>query len=680
MTIVEASLIVIVVIFLFLGSLRTVIIPIVTIPLSLIGVLSFMLALGYSINVLTLLALVLAIGMVVDDAIVVVENIYRHIEEGIVPFQAAMVGAREIAAPIISMTITLAAVYAPIGLMGGLTGALFKEFAFTLASSVILSGIIALTLSPMMSSRFLTIDIGKSKVVHYIDTRFERLRVFYQRKLHHILNYRPVTLVFAGIVLISCVFLYTTSQTELAPDEDQGALFISVSAPQYANLNYMEKFTNAMNPLFSSIPAAEDYFIINGAGAANSAISGMILKPWNQRTQTQREANAILQEQLRTKIAGVRAVVYPLPSLPVSGSPLPIEFVVNTIEPFKVLFPYTQQLLTAAQNSGLFLIIFSSLSYDKPQIHLNIDRDKAAQMGVSMASIGSALSTALGGHYVNLFNMEGRSYDVIPQVGQEFRLNPNEVNQIYVNTASGVLAPLSSFVTISSSTEPNSLTAFQQLNSATFSAILMPGHTISEGLNFLQSQADKIFPKTIRYDYAGQSRQYIQEGSALVYTFIFSLIVIFLVLSAQFESFRDPFIILISVPLSICGALIPINMGFASINIYTQIGLITLIGLITKHGILMVEFANQLQRREGLSIHDAIEKAAAIRLRPILMTTAAMVVGVMPLLIATGAGANSRFAIGIVIAAGMMIGTLFTLFVVPTMYTFLAKKHQPIVE
>lgn len=673
-TILEASVIVILVIFLFLGSLRTVIIPIVTIPLSLIGVLGVMLMLGYSINVLTLLALVLAIGMVVDDAIVVVENIYRHIEEGIAPVQAAINGAREIAMPIISMTITLAAVYAPIGLMGGMTGSLFTEFAFTLASSVILSGVIALTLSPMMCSKLLTVDIGHGKFVRYVDTTFEKLKTFYQAKLHSVLNYRPVTLVFAAIVLVSCVFLYLTSQQELAPEEDQGVLFILSTPPQYSNLNYVETYTNKINTLFKDYPSVSDYFTVN---SADSSFSGVILKPWDERSVSQRQLNMQLQPKI-SQVAGLRSVVYPLPSLPVGGSPLQIQFTLNTIQPFEFLYPYAIQLEQAAQKSGLFIIINSSLTYDKPQIHLDIDRDKAAQMGVNMANIGGALAGALGGNYVNQFNMEGRSYDVIPQLSQQFRFNPSALNQIYVATASGALVPLSTFVTIKETTNPNALTTFQQLNSATLSGMMMPGHTMAEGLAFLQNQAAKILPPSISYDYAGMSRQYIQEGSALVWTFLFSIIVIFLVLAAQFESFRDPFVILISVPLSICGALIPINMGFATINIYTQIGLITLIGLITKHGILMVEFANQLQREEGLSIHDAIEKAASIRLRPILMTTAAMVVGVIPLLVATGAGAVSRFDIGMVIAAGMLIGTLFTLFVVPTMYTLLARKHYPI--
>ncbi len=674
-TIIEASIIVIVVIFLFLGSLRTVIIPIVTIPLSLIGVLGVMLILGYSINVLTLLALVLAIGMVVDDAIVVVENIYRHIEAGIAPIQAAITGAREIAVPIISMTITLAAVYAPIGLMGGMTGALFTEFAFTLASSVIISGIIALTLSPMMCSKLLTVDIGKSRIVHYIDTTFDRLKNFYQIRLHNVLNYRPVTVIFAIIILVSCVFLYITSQQELAPEEDQGVLFVMASAPQYANLDYTQAYTNQINQIYGGFPSISDYFTINFPG---SAMSGVIMKPWDQRSQSQRELNTQLQPKLKSSIAGLRSIVYPLPSLPVGGSPLQIQFNLNTIEPFEFLYPYAVQMEQAAQKSGLFIILNSSLSYDKPQIHLEINRDKAAQMGVSMANIGNTLAIALGGKSINQFNMEGRSYDVIPQLGQQFRFNPESLNQLYINTPSG-LVPLSTLITVKEETKPNALTAFQQLNSATLSGMMMPGHTIAEGLKFLQDQAAKILPQSITYDYSGMSRQYIQEGSALIYTFLFSIIVIFLVLAAQFESFRDPFIILISVPLSICGALIPINMGFASINIYTQIGLITLIGLITKHGILMVEFANQLQREEGLGIREAIEKSASIRLRPILMTTAAMVVGVVPLLVAAGAGAVSRFDIGLVIAAGMLIGTMFTLFVVPTMYTFLARKHTVIV-
>lgn len=677
-TIIEATLIVIVVIFLFLGSLRTILIPVITIPLSLVGVCGIMLMLGYSINLLTLLAMVLAIGMVVDDAIVVVENIYRHIEEGILPFRAAILGAREIALPVISMTITLAAVYAPIGLMGGITGALFKEFAFTLASAVILSGVIALTLSPMMCSKLLTKEISQSRFVHFIDRTFSRLQNYYGQKLHTVLNNRPVVLVFAAIILTSCYFLYNSAQTELAPYEDQGSLFVMGTGPEYSNIHYTEKFSDQLNKIYSAYPEMSDYFIVNGMNnIANSMISGFILKPWDERSRTQQQLYIPLQSDLR-KIAGIRAIAYQIPSLPLGGSPLDIQFVLTSMRPFDQLYAYANQIVAEGLKSGLFIVLNSSLTFDKPQVVLEVNRSKAAQMGVSMQTIGNALATVFGENYTNYFSMEGKSYKVIPQVGRSFRLNPSEIAQIHVPTVSGQLVPLSTLITISSKTQPNSLTHFQQLNAVTISGMMFPGYTIGDGLKFLQDTANKLLPKDVSYDYAAQSRQYIQAGSALVFTFLMSLIFIFLVLSAQFESFRDPLVILVSVPMSIAGALIPLSLGIATINIYTQIGLITLIGLISKHGILMVEFANQLQAHEGLSIREAIEKSAAIRLRPILMTTGAMVVGVVPLLIARGAGAVSRFDIGLVIFSGMLIGTLFTLFVVPTMYTLIAKKHQPI--
>ena len=677
-TIVEAALIVVIVIFLFLGSLRTILIPIVTIPLSLLGVCLVMLILGYSLNLLTLLAMVLAIGLVVDDAIVVVENIYRHVEEGINPFKAAILGAREIATPVISMTITLAAVYAPIGLMGGITGALFKEFAFTLAASVIISGVIALTLSPMMCSKILNINISKNKLVNYIDHTFNRLRDSYRRRLHRILEFRPVTVVFAILILSSCYFLYTSAQKELAPYEDQGSLFVTAMGPGYANLNYMEKFSSQYDDIYKSFPSLADYFTVNGIGnVTNSVISGFIMKPWDDRKQTQQGVRLPLQNKLRD-IAGLRSIVYQIPALPLGGSPLDIQFVLTSIRPLEQLAPLADQLVAEGVKSGLFIILNSSLTYDKPKVLIEIERSKAAQMGISMQSIGNALATAFGENYVNFFSMEGRSYKVIPQVGRGFRVDPKELAQIHLQTASGSLVPLSTFVNIKPNTEPNSLTRFQQLNAVTISGVMMPGQTIGDGLNFLIQKADQLFPNDVGYDYAGQSRQYIQEGSALVFTFALSLVVIFLVLSAQFESFRDPLVILVSVPMSISGALIPLALGIATVNIYTQIGLITLIGLISKHGILMVEFANQLQRHEGLSIRESIEKAAAIRLRPILMTTGAMVMGVVPLLISSGAGAVSRFDIGLVIFCGMLVGTMFTLFVVPTMYTLIARKHKPI--
>lgn len=670
-TIIEATIIVVVVIFLFLGSLRSVLIPVVTIPLSLIGVCTFMLILGYSINLLTLLAMVLAIGLVVDDAIVVVENIHRHIEEGMLPFPAAIQGAREIATPVIAMTITLAAVYAPIGFLGGVTGTLFKEFAFTLASTVIISGIIALTLSPMMCSKILRPHEKKIKFEAYLETKFLQLKNFYEHRLHSALNYRPVTLVFAVIVLLSCYFLFIGTTSELAPDEDQGVLFVLGTAPEYANIDYVQKFANEFISVFRKLPETDSYFVISNSQSINA---GDILKPWEKRDRSQQQINQILQQELHN-VAGLQTAVFPLPTLPVGDQGLPIAFVINGTNDFVGLYKASQQILDAAQKSGLFMYVDNSLKYSKPQLNIDIDKDKAGQLGITMQDIGNALATAFGGNYTNLFNIEGQSYQVIPQVMRFFRLNPENLDTIYVNTASGKSIPLSTIINYKISPEPNSLSQFQQLNSATIQGLMVPGKTIGEGLSFLKQQAEKTLPAGMSYDYGGQSRQFIQEGTALLFAFFFALIIIFLVLAAQFESFRDPFIILISVPMSICGALIPLYLGAATINIYTQVGLITLIGLISKHGILMTDFANKLQIHEGLNVRDAIEKAASIRLRPILMTTAAMVAGVVPLILATGAGAVSRYNIGLVIGTGMLIGTFFTLFIVPTMYTFLAKDH-----
>jgi multidrug efflux pump len=674
-SITEASIIVILVVFLFLGSLRTVIIPVITIPLSLIGVCTLMLAMGYSLNLLTLLAMVLAIGLVVDDAIVVVENIYRHIEEGLSPFDAAVKGAHEITMPIISMTTTLAAVYAPIGFLTGLTGSLFKEFAFTLAFSVIISGVIALTLSPMMCSKVLDKNISQQRFVHIIDEFFERFKERYRYRLELVLQHRPVTFVFAGIILVSCYFLAITTPSELAPEEDQSVLFSSETAPAYANINYLEKFTSKLNKIIQDIPETQDYFIINGEGGPNNAIAGVMLKPWGDRKKSQQKLQEGFQNQLY-KIAGLNAVAFPLPSIPGTGNSLPIQFVITTTADYTVINQIMEKLLAAANKSGLFMFVDSDLKFEKPSLEVNIDRDKAA--AIKMNDIGSALAIFLGGNYINRFNQEGQSYQVIPQVPRRFRLNPDSINDMYIPAAgsSGELVPLSSIVSFQQNVKPNTLNQFQQLNSATLSGIQMPGKSINECLAFLQNEATKLFPSGVSYDYAGQSRQAIQEGSSMVYTFFFAIIIIYLVLAAQFESFRDPLIVLVSVPMSIAGALIPLNLGFATLNIYTGIGLVTLIGLISKHGILMVDFANKIQQQEGLDITAAIVKSAALRLRPILMTTAAMILGVLPLIIASGAGAKSRHDIGLVIASGMFIGTCFTLFVVPTMYTFFAKNHS----
>lgn len=670
-TIIEAGFIVIVVIYLFLGSLRSVLIPLVTIPLSLIGVCTLMLILGYSVNLLTLLAFVLAIGLVVDDAIVVVENVHRHIEEGKTPFDAAIIGAREIATPVIAMTITLAAVYAPIGFMGGLTGALFKEFAFTLACAVIISGIIALTLSPMMCSKVLSEDISSGRFVHFLDTKFEKLRVVYQRTLHSLLDTRAIMLVFAAVVILMLPYLYTHTSAETAPDEDQGFFFVMAMTPQFATLNYVEAFTKPFDEIYKSFPETENYFTVN----MSQPISGMVLKPWGQRSKSQFALKQPLQDKL-SGIAGLNAFAIVPPPLPGGGGGTPVQFVIKTTNDFQSLLDISNKVTEKAKKSGLFIYIDNSLKFNQPEVELTINRSKAAEMGLDMRAIGSSLTSALSGNYVNYFNLQGRSYQVIPQLDRKFRITPKQLEQIYVKTISGVMVPLSTVVTPVEKTQPNAATHFQQLNSATIQAVMMPGKTLGEGLEYLQSVANESLPKGFTYDFGGESRQFMQEGSALIFAFLFAIIIIFLVLSAQYESFRDPLIVLISVPMSICGALIPLNLGLASINIYTQVGLITLIGLISKHGILIVDFANHLQREKNLDRRAAVEEAAAIRLRPILMTTAAMVFGVLPLLIASGAGAVSRFDIGLVIATGLVIGTSFTLFVVPTMYSYIAEDHR----
>ncbi|MBV1701124.1 MAG: multidrug efflux RND transporter permease subunit [Hyphomicrobiales bacterium] len=674
----EAALIVIVVIFLFLGNLRSTLIPIVTIPLSLIGVMILLLAMNYSVNLLTLLALVLAIGLVVDDAIVVVENIYRHIEEGLSPQDAALKGAREIAAPVITMTVTLAAVYAPIGFVTGVTGALFREFAFTLAGSVIVSGLIALTLSPMMCSKLLKAPSGDGGLAGKLDRLFERLRLAYERRLHSTLNFRALTvLILVGVLALTGI-MYASTPKELAPPEDQGILFSLVKTPQYANLDYLEQTTRQMNGLISTIPEKSHIFTINGSAGTHQAFVGILLKNWADRT---RAAKDVLQE-LSTRFAqipGASVLAFSPPPLPGSTGGPPLQFVVRSTGDYKELASVIAKLQTEAQKSGLFIFTDTDLKFDTPQYNVTIHTSKANQLGISMQDIGTTLATMLGGNLVNRFDLYGRSYEVIPQAPRKFRDSPDWITRFQLRTATGGLVPLSTVATISQNVQPNALTTFQQLNSATLSGVPFPGRTLGEGINFLQDQAKKLLPAGFTVDYQGDSRQFVQEGNTLVVTFIFALIVIFLVLAAQFESFRDPFVILIALPTSMFGALLPLMiLSFAqrgSINIYTQIGLVTLIGLISKHGILMVEFANRLQAEEGYSHRGAIEHAAGVRLRPILMTTAAMVVSMIPLIFASGAGARSRADIGIVIGSGMAIGTLFTLFVTPAIYTLISRDH-----
>ena len=684
MTLIEALIIVVVVIFLFLGSLRSVLIPAVAVPLSLLGAGFIMLALGYSLNLLTLLALVLAIGLVVDDAIIVVENIHRHIEEGMAPRDAALKGAAELAGPVVAMTLTLVAVYAPIGFLGGLTGTLFSEFAFTLAGAVLISGVVALTLSPMMSATLLKPhNPDNGGLAGWLDRQFGKLEGWYERKLHGALDTVPVIIVFGAVVLVSCYFLFVSAQNELAPEEDQGIVIMAATGAPHATLDQTVFWNQEQIDLAKSVEEVENHFLLNGLGftgpAANSSISGMVFKPWSERERGSKAIKQDIDAGLQ-QIAGLNTASFVPPALPTGGAGLPVQFVVGTTGGFEQLNEATNELLAAALESNLFIFAESDLRVDKPQVRIDVDRDKAAALGLSMQDIGSNLAAMLSGGTVNRFSIAGRSYKVIPQVARTERLNPDQLAQYHIRTGSGDMVPLSTVVSLSTEVVPRRLKRFQQLNAATIQGVPRPGVSMGEVLTMLQTKAAEILPSDFTIDYAGEARSFVNEGSALLLTFFFALVVIYLVLAAQFESFVDPIIMLVTVPMSICGALIFVSLGLTSLNIYSQVGLVTLIGVISKHGILIVEFANQLQARDGLDKRKAIEKACAIRLRPILMTTVALVVAVVPLITASGAGAASRFAIGLVIATGMTIGTLFTLFIVPGMYMLLGRDFAQLGE
>lgn len=673
----KALVIVTIVIFLFLGSLRSVVIPTIAIPLSLIGAFFIMLVLGYTINLLTLLSLVLAIGLVVDDAIIVVENAHRHIENGVSPMLAALQGARELAGPIVAISVVLIAVYVPIGFMGGLTGALFTEFAYTLAGTVGVSAIIALTLSPMMCSKLLKpVDHGRRhRFIDFIDGQFKMLRNLYERLLSGALKYVAVTAVFAAIILISNYFLFVTSRSELAPQEDQGIIISLITAAPDATLEQTQLSSKEVYKIMAGYPETEHVFQLDGISGLNSGIAGMVMKPWDERTRTSVQLQPVFQRKLGD-ITGVRAVAFLRPPLPGGGGGLPVQFIIGTTDSYERLDEVSKTLMDKARATGMFAYIDNDLKIDKPQTAVEIDRDKTAQLGLTMRDVGSSLGWMLGGGYVNYFSLAGRSYKVIPQVMQRDRLNAEQLREYYISTPSGKPIPVSTVVKLKTEVVPESLNHFQQLNAAMISGVTVPGVTLGQALETLKTLASDVLPQGYSIDYAGQSRQYIQESSALLVTFFFALVIIFLALAALFESFRDPLIVLVSVPMSICGAMIFICLGIgqASLNIYTEVGLVTLIGLISKHGILIVQFANDLQR-EGKNKLEAIEMAASIRLRPILMTTAAMAVGVVPLVTATGAGAAGRFNMGLVIMTGISIGTLFTLFVVPAMYMLLATEH-----
>jgi multidrug efflux pump len=681
-TLSETLVIVVIIVFLFLGSLRSTFIPVVAIPLSLVGAVFLMQAFGFTLNLMTLLAIVLSVGLVVDDAIVVVENVERHLGEGRKPMEAALLGARELVGPIIAMTITLAAVYAPIGLQGGLTGSLFREFAFTLAGAVTISGVVALTLSPMMASRMLKPGMGEHGFAGKIARDFAKLRAFYGRRLDATLKMRPAVYLVWGVVSLLSVPMFMMSAKELAPNEDQGVIFGIIDASADATLDQTRIFTQAVNQAYMSVPETEFTFQIT---LPTSGFAGMVVQPWERRERTIFEILPEVQQKL-SAIPAIRVFAISPPALP-GGGQFPVEFVLaSTAEPEQIL-ELAQQIQRQALQSGMFAFPpIIDVKIDQPQSEIVIDRDKAADLGLNMQQVGVDVGAMLGGNFVNRFNISGRSYKVIPQIQRVDRLNPGQLKNIHVTGPNGRLVPLSTVATIRNSVVPRSLNRFQQLNAVTISGVAM--RPLDQALKFLEDEAAKILPKGYVVDYTGESRQLRTEGNKFLPAFGLAVVMIFLVLAAQFNSFRDPFVILAgSVPLAIFGALIftflkipdpntPFwtNGWTTTMNIYSQVGLVTLVGLVSKNGILIVEFANQLQRRGRAKI-DAVREAALTRLRPILMTSGATIAGHFPLVLVSGAGAEARNSIGLVLVGGMAVGTFFTLFVIPSIYMLVAREH-----
>ncbi|MGC1459981.1 MAG: efflux RND transporter permease subunit [Steroidobacteraceae bacterium] len=663
----EALLIVTVVIFLFLGSVRSTAIPMVAMPLSLVGTFFMMLALGYSINLLTLLALVLAIGLVVDDAIIVVENFDRHLKAGESPLDSALLAARELGGPILAMTVVLVAAYLPIGFQGGLTGALFTQFAFTLAAAVTVSAIIALTLSPMLCSKLFRAHQEEGRFVKQLDRNFDRVRRFYQRVLSEWLMTWQVLVGLGAAILCLTVYLFATADSELAPNEDQGVVVAQIQGAPNATYQQMEMYSKQMFDAAASLP---EYYGVFQRMSGNSGFGGVLFTPWSDRKRSSQQLQQVLQERW-SRIAGAQIAAFQLPALP-GSSGLPVQFVVTTTEPLQNLYEVTQKLVARAKASGMFFFIDSDMKIDKPQATLALDREMVGSMGLTQQDVGASLGAALGGGYVNYFSIAGRSYKVIPQVLQKDRLNPSQVLDYYVHGGDGSLIQAGTVARITTSTVPESINHFQQLNAATISGA--PGVSQATALKFLRDTLQEIAPSGYTSDYAGQSRQFMLGSGSFMVTLLFALIIVYLALAAQFESFRDPTVILVSVPMALFGAMLFINTGISTLNIYTQVGLVTLLGLISKHGILIVQFANELQKA-GRTKMQAIVEAASVRLRPIVMTTAAMVLGVVPLVIASGAGAAGRRSMGIVLFSGLSIGTLFTLFVVPAMYILLGAQH-----
>ncbi|WP_373603787.1 efflux RND transporter permease subunit [Aggregatibacter sp. HMT-949] len=682
-TIVEATVIVLVVILMFIGSLRAILIPVLTIPISLIGVLMMLQSLDFSINLMTLLALILAIGLVVDDAIVVLENVDRHIKEGETPFRAAIIGTREIALPVISMTISLIAVYSPMALMGGITGTLFKEFALTLAGAVFISGIVALTLSPMMTSKLLKSNAQPTWMELKVEHTLGKMNALYNYMLDIVMQNRKSMVVFAMAIFASLPFLFNSLSSELTPNEDKGAFIAIGSAPSNVNVDYIQ---DAMQPYMKNLmemPEVSFGMSIAGAPSSNASLNIVTLKDWNERSRKQ----AAIMNELNAKAKSIPEVsvsAFNFPEIDTGEQGPPVSIVLKTAQDYNALANTAEKFLQAMKASGKFIYTNLDLKYDTAQMTISVDKEKAGTYGITMQQISNTLGSFLSGATITRVDIDGRAYKVISQVKRDDRLSPESFNNYYLNASNGQAVPLSSLISIKLETQPTSLPRFSQLNAATISAVPMPGSSTGDAVAWLQQQANSTLPQGYTYDFKSESRQLIQEGNALAVTFALAVIIIFLVLAIQFESVRDPMVIMISVPLAVSGALLMLNLlsffgiSGTTLNIYSQVGLITLVGLITKHGILMCEVAKEEQLLHGKNRIDAITAAAKVRLRPILMTTAAMVAGLIPLLYATGAGAVSRFSIGIVIVAGLSIGTIFTLFVLPVVYSYVATEHKPL--
>ncbi|MCU0589654.1 MAG: efflux RND transporter permease subunit [Syntrophobacteraceae bacterium] len=679
----DTLIIVVVVIFLFLGSLRSVLIPVLAIPISLIGGVFLMQAFGFTVNILTLLAIVLSVGLVVDDAIVVVENAERHLSEGKSPLEAALVGARELVGPIIAMTVTLAAVYLPIGLQGGLTGSLFREFAFTLAGAVTISGIVALTLSPVMCSKLLKPGSGEKGLAGRITRDFNRLKAFYGRLLSATLSNRPAVYTVWVVITLLTVPMFTMSAKELAPTEDQGVIFGILNSAANSTIDQNSHFAAAVNEAFRSVPETDFTFQIT---FPSSGFGGMVVKPWGERRRNIFQIMPEVEQKLQ-RLPGVQIFPVIPPALP-GGGDFPVEIVLASTAETPQILELAKELQTKAMNSGIFVFPpLIDVKIDQPQSELVLDKDKVAALGLNLAQMGADLGNMVGGDFVNRFDISGRSYKVIPQIRRQDRLNPDQLQDIYVTGPGGRLIQLSTIATQRDTVVPRSLNHFQQLNAVKLSAV--PMRPLDEALRFFETEAAKILPKGYVLDYTGESRQLRKEGNKFLPAFALAVILIFLVLAAQFNSFRDPFVILAgSVPLAIFGALLfsflkmpDPSVSFwtsgwtTTLNIYSQVGLVTLVGLISKNGILIVEFANKLQL-EGLPKLEAVHQAAVTRLRPVLMTSAATIAGHFPLTLVTGAGAAARNSIGLVLVGGMCIGTLFTLFVVPSIYMLIAREHR----